>query len=407
MEGIVVLGGGVAGLTAAYELSKKGKKAVVIEKENEAGGLARSFVYKGFVLDYGPHIFWAEHSETKKLMHEIGIKDNIYYKNLHHGVWYNNRIYDYSRFLHKLRLLPFFKRLPLFMIKIFLADKDRLKRESAAQWITKEIGNAEYKSFFEPLLFKRFGQGPETIPALDLRTIFKSMVVRGKEFYLKQGCGALAGSLAKEAARAGAKIILNASITSVKKEKNYFTIKYNNKTIKSRIAISTLPLPVLKSICGFELPKVRYSHSLCIYIGLKKQLTNLYSIVIPSKDFPFQRISNPAKAYPRKTEKGVLIVDKYFDILPRNLEKEKEKWLRCLENIFPGITKEIEWTKVVVVPFGLPLTRQYPKPAMPENFYLAGHFDSLMQFAGIEKAVISGKKAARLVLASKSNNSSN
>ena len=28
------------------------------------------------------------------------------------------------------------------MIKIFLADKDRLKRESAAQWITKEIGNA-------------------------------------------------------------------------------------------------------------------------------------------------------------------------------------------------------------------------------------------------------------------------
>src|SRR3989338_3251815 len=117
MEDITILGAGIAGLTAAYDLSKKGKRVIVIEKENEAGGLARSFAHKGFILDYGPHIFWAEHNETKKLMYEVGIKDNIYYKHLHHGIWYNNRIYDYSRLLHKLRLLPFFKKLPFFMIK--------------------------------------------------------------------------------------------------------------------------------------------------------------------------------------------------------------------------------------------------------------------------------------------------
>ena len=134
----------------------------------------------------------------------------------------------------------------------------------------------------------------------------------------------------------------------------------------------------------------------------KNQLTNLYAIIIPSKDFPFQRISNPIMAYIKKTTKGVLMLDKYFEILPKNLEKEKEEWTRCLEAIFPEIREEIEWTKIMVIPFGLPITRRYSKPAMLENFYLAGHFDSLSQFAGTEKAVISAKKAAKLVLESAS-----
>ena len=43
----MVIGGGPAGLTAAFELSKLGRRAVVLEADNVVGGLARTGEYKG------------------------------------------------------------------------------------------------------------------------------------------------------------------------------------------------------------------------------------------------------------------------------------------------------------------------------------------------------------------------
>ena len=48
-----VVGGGIAGLTAASFIAKKGKKVLLCEKENHVGGLIGSFRYKGFTFDAG------------------------------------------------------------------------------------------------------------------------------------------------------------------------------------------------------------------------------------------------------------------------------------------------------------------------------------------------------------------
>ena len=49
----IVVGGGIAGLTAAAYLAKEGINTALFEKEKETGGLVNSFDYKGFVLDGG------------------------------------------------------------------------------------------------------------------------------------------------------------------------------------------------------------------------------------------------------------------------------------------------------------------------------------------------------------------
>ena len=49
----IVVGGGMAGLTAAAYLAKAGHKTALFEKENKPGGLVNSFVYKGYVFDGG------------------------------------------------------------------------------------------------------------------------------------------------------------------------------------------------------------------------------------------------------------------------------------------------------------------------------------------------------------------
>lgn len=50
---VMIVGGGIAGLTAAAYLSKAGLKTLLCEKEPKTGGLVNSFDYKGFVFDGG------------------------------------------------------------------------------------------------------------------------------------------------------------------------------------------------------------------------------------------------------------------------------------------------------------------------------------------------------------------
>ena len=50
---VVVVGGGLAGLTSGAFLCQAGKKVIVLEKEDHVGGLLGSFEYKGFVFDAG------------------------------------------------------------------------------------------------------------------------------------------------------------------------------------------------------------------------------------------------------------------------------------------------------------------------------------------------------------------
>ena len=54
---IYVLGAGPAGMAAAYTATKKGQPVVVVERDSQVGGLAKSIEYQGFILDYGAPLF--------------------------------------------------------------------------------------------------------------------------------------------------------------------------------------------------------------------------------------------------------------------------------------------------------------------------------------------------------------
>ncbi len=68
---VVVIGGGPAGLTAAYEMGKYGLSPIVLEKRNIVGGLARTENYKGYYFDMGGHRFFTKSEEVKKMWHEV------------------------------------------------------------------------------------------------------------------------------------------------------------------------------------------------------------------------------------------------------------------------------------------------------------------------------------------------
>ena len=68
---VVIIGAGPAGLTAAYELSKHGVPAVVLESDSAIGGLSRTIHYKGYLFDVGGHRFFSKWDEVNGSLEEI------------------------------------------------------------------------------------------------------------------------------------------------------------------------------------------------------------------------------------------------------------------------------------------------------------------------------------------------
>lgn len=66
-ENIIILGGGVAGLGAAYHFREKSIKSIIFDKKNYYGGKTASFTKDGFTFDRGPHISFSKDKKIKEL----------------------------------------------------------------------------------------------------------------------------------------------------------------------------------------------------------------------------------------------------------------------------------------------------------------------------------------------------
>jgi protoporphyrinogen/coproporphyrinogen III oxidase len=75
--GVVVVGGGIAGLAAAYELSRRGVPFVVLERAPRAGGVIFSEEIDGFTIDGGPDSLLIQKPEAIALCREIGLGDRL------------------------------------------------------------------------------------------------------------------------------------------------------------------------------------------------------------------------------------------------------------------------------------------------------------------------------------------
>ena len=65
----VIAGGGPAGLTAAYELTKHGQSCVVLEADPRmVGGISRTDQYKGYRFDIGGHRFFSKSDEVNRAL---------------------------------------------------------------------------------------------------------------------------------------------------------------------------------------------------------------------------------------------------------------------------------------------------------------------------------------------------
>src|SRR4051794_16904243 len=76
---VIVVGGGVAGLSAAVRCAGRGGRVLVLEGRNRLGGRATSIPDKdtGELVDNGQHILAGAYRETFTFLHAIGTGDRV------------------------------------------------------------------------------------------------------------------------------------------------------------------------------------------------------------------------------------------------------------------------------------------------------------------------------------------
>jgi uncharacterized protein with NAD-binding domain and iron-sulfur cluster len=76
---VVIIGGGIAGLSAAVALAENGLHPLVVESSDRLGGRARSWEdpATGDCIDIGPHVVHSEYRNLLGLLQRLGTDDQI------------------------------------------------------------------------------------------------------------------------------------------------------------------------------------------------------------------------------------------------------------------------------------------------------------------------------------------
>jgi oxygen-dependent protoporphyrinogen oxidase len=159
---VVVVGGGITGLAAAYEFHKAGNPVTVVEREHW-GGVIRTERHGGLLIEGGPDSFIIQKPAAKELCDELGLQDQLIptrSRKVH--VWSGGRLHELPEGLFltvPTKIWPFLKsglispwgklRMGLDLI---LPRGPEVEDESIGSFVRRRLGQEALDKLAEPLM---------------------------------------------------------------------------------------------------------------------------------------------------------------------------------------------------------------------------------------------------------------
>ncbi len=260
---VAILGGGFAGLTAAYHLSKKGHAVTLFEKENALGGLAVGFKEKNWnwYLERAYHHLFANDYDILDFAKETGF-EKIIFRSPETASIYNTgnvilgrseattpesdsglRTPFVARMTNNYRIYPLdtpqdFLRFPLLSwpakvrsatVLAFLKLSPFLsayEKQSAEGFLKKYMGQEAWNVLWQQLFRKKFGKYAGNIVA---SFIWARIKKRTKDLgYIEGGFQTLINYLENKLQSLRVDVLTGCEIREIEKNGGKFTIKYSD-----------------------------------------------------------------------------------------------------------------------------------------------------------------------------------
>ncbi|NUT08822.1 MAG: NAD(P)/FAD-dependent oxidoreductase [Hamadaea sp.] len=162
---IVVIGGGPAGLTAAYQLTKSARAVTVFEADDVVGGISRTAEREGWRFDIGGHRFFTKVAAVEELWHEILPDGDFLLRPRMSRIYYNGVLFDYPlKAMNALRGLGVVEAVRCVGSYAWAQVRPPKDQSHFEGWVSARFGWRLYSIFFKTYTEKVWG-----MPATELQ----------------------------------------------------------------------------------------------------------------------------------------------------------------------------------------------------------------------------------------------
>jgi len=430
---VAVVGGGVAGLAAAYRLVQGGHQVSVFDAGPSLGGLVRTFEVGGGRLESFYHHLFRSDTTVIRLINDLGLGECLTWRDSKVGFFQGGRIYDFvTPFdLLRFRSLPLLDRVRLGLMALRLRRQERwdqFEEVTARDWIVRNVSPRVFDVVWGPLLRGKFGEaGDEVSMAWLWSKIHLRFASRRGGPMQKEQLGYLMGSfgvyideLERHLRDGGADVRVGTPVREVTVEDGRASglLLASGERIPADAVVAAMPshaferlVPALPEDYRSKLTSVRWQWALCMVLALRESLSHIYWLNIAEPGMPFLAVIEHTNFIEPEHygEQRVLYVSNYlrpdhpyFDL------SEDQLWdlfLPALQRINPRFSAD--WVRerwLFKGPYAQPIVTTGYRRLIPEHrtpipgLYLATMNQIYPEDRGQNYSIIMGERVAEMAM---------
>lgn len=397
-----VIGGGAAGCTLAWHLTRNGHEVHLYEREKGLGGLASDIPFGRTRLDRFYHHIFTSDTHVQAFAERLGLAGKLHWCESSVGFEHQGTCYPFTTPLDLLRFRPlsFLSRMRVGLAVLKMRRRESyadLEAVTAEEWIIREMGEPAYRVLWEPLLRSKFGDQYRDVSAVwfwgkvKLRGGTRSQSGAGERLgYMKDGWGQMYERMGDEIAARGGILRFHELVRGIRPVPGGLAVRVRSgEEIFHRVLFTPSVPTFLETVPGLPadyqafLSRIPYQANITVVLGLEKSLSPYYWLNITDPESPFVAVIEHTNLF-RDPDYGDLIpvyLSRYLStdhpFYSMRVPELRERFLTHLERLFPSFRREwvqsftyskAEFTQPVI---GLHYSKNKPPFATPtEGLYL-------------------------------------